>query len=98
MSRGVVLVTGASTGIGRAAAVRLAAAGYDVVPALRRNELWGKGNAAVDRHLDGLTEDQMQRYSTQIDGGRKAPRISEDHAITPDSGITGPAARQPRGK
>jgi NAD(P)-dependent dehydrogenase (short-subunit alcohol dehydrogenase family) len=38
MSRGVVFITGASTGIGHATAVRLAAAGYDVIPGLRRNE------------------------------------------------------------
>jgi NAD(P)-dependent dehydrogenase (short-subunit alcohol dehydrogenase family) len=38
MSRGVVFITGASTGIGRATAVRLAGAGFDVIPGLRRDE------------------------------------------------------------
>jgi NAD(P)-dependent dehydrogenase (short-subunit alcohol dehydrogenase family) len=38
MSRGVVFITGASTGIGRASAVRLANAGFDVIPGLRRDE------------------------------------------------------------
>jgi NAD(P)-dependent dehydrogenase (short-subunit alcohol dehydrogenase family) len=38
MSRGVVFITGASTGIGHATAVRLAAAGYEVIPGLRRND------------------------------------------------------------
>jgi NAD(P)-dependent dehydrogenase (short-subunit alcohol dehydrogenase family) len=38
MSRGVVFITGASTGIGHATAVRLAHAGYDVIPGLRRDE------------------------------------------------------------
>jgi NAD(P)-dependent dehydrogenase (short-subunit alcohol dehydrogenase family) len=36
MSRGAVFVTGASTGIGRATAERLARAGFDVIPGLRR--------------------------------------------------------------
>ena len=38
MSRNVVFVTGASSGIGLATAVRLAGAGYDVIPGLRRDE------------------------------------------------------------
>jgi len=36
MSRGVIFITGTSTGIGRAAAERLAKAGYDVIPGIRR--------------------------------------------------------------
>lgn len=38
MSRGTIFVTGASTGIGNATALRLAKAGYDVIPGLRRDE------------------------------------------------------------
>jgi NAD(P)-dependent dehydrogenase (short-subunit alcohol dehydrogenase family) len=38
MSRGVVFITGASTGIGNATALRLAKAGFDVIPGLRRDE------------------------------------------------------------
>lgn len=38
MSHGVVFVTGASTGIGYATALRLAKAGFEVIPGLRRDE------------------------------------------------------------
>ena len=38
MSRGTIFITGASTGIGRATAIRMANAGYTVIPGLRRDE------------------------------------------------------------
>lgn len=48
MSRGVVLVTGVSRGIGRAVAVRLAATGYDIAGCYHRR---GEDAAATERAL-----------------------------------------------
>jgi NAD(P)-dependent dehydrogenase (short-subunit alcohol dehydrogenase family) len=55
-----------------------------IEPGAVATEIWGKGNAAVDEHLDGLTADQRTRYASQIEGGRKAAAMAEKHAITPE--------------
>jgi NAD(P)-dependent dehydrogenase (short-subunit alcohol dehydrogenase family) len=55
-----------------------------IEPGAIATPLWDKGNAAVDIHLDELTNDQRQRYATQIDGARKAADLSARHAIPPE--------------
>jgi NAD(P)-dependent dehydrogenase (short-subunit alcohol dehydrogenase family) len=46
--------------------------------------IWAKGTAAVDEHLEDLTEDQKRRYATQLDGAFKAAAMAEKHAISPE--------------
>jgi NAD(P)-dependent dehydrogenase (short-subunit alcohol dehydrogenase family) len=55
-----------------------------IEPGAIATPIWDKGNAAVDTHLEGLTEDQKQRYSMQMDGARKAAAMAERHAIPPE--------------
>lgn len=47
--------------------------------------LWQKGNALADEQLGRLTEDQRNRYATQIKGARKAADFAASHGIPPDS-------------
>lgn len=55
-----------------------------IEPGAIATPLWEKGNTAVDEHLDGLSEEQRQRYERQISGARKAADLSARHAISPE--------------
>jgi NAD(P)-dependent dehydrogenase (short-subunit alcohol dehydrogenase family) len=55
-----------------------------IEPGAIATPMWSKGNAAVDEHLEGLTDDQKRRYATQLDGALKAAAMSEKHAISPE--------------
>jgi NAD(P)-dependent dehydrogenase (short-subunit alcohol dehydrogenase family) len=55
-----------------------------IEPGAIATPMWAKGNAAVDEHLEGLTEDQKKRYAPQLDGALKAAAMSEKHAIPPE--------------
>jgi NAD(P)-dependent dehydrogenase (short-subunit alcohol dehydrogenase family) len=55
-----------------------------IEPGAIATPMWTKGNAAVDRHLEGLTGEQTERYAVQLDGARKAADMSERHAIPPE--------------
>jgi NAD(P)-dependent dehydrogenase (short-subunit alcohol dehydrogenase family) len=55
-----------------------------IEPGAIATPIWDKGTAAVDAHLEGLTEDQKRRYATQLDGGLKAAAMAEKHAISPE--------------
>jgi len=50
-----VLITGAARGIGRACALRLAAAGWDVIAGVRRDE---DGEALIAESNGGIVRDQ----------------------------------------
>ena len=65
-SSGTVVITGASTGIGRATALRLARAGFDVLAGVRREE-----DGADLRAQDGRIE--------PVD--RKSTRLNSSHTI-----------------
>jgi NAD(P)-dependent dehydrogenase (short-subunit alcohol dehydrogenase family) len=55
-----------------------------IEPGAIATPLWEKGNAAVDVHLEGLTDDERERYARQIEGARKAADLSARHAIPPE--------------
>lgn len=45
--------------------------------------IWNKGNAHADALLDGLSEEQKQRYQPQVAGARKLAAMAERNAIPP---------------
>ena len=80
MPRGTVVITGASTGIGRATALRLAGAGFDVLAGVRRDE-----DGAALRAADGRVEpvivdvtdaEQIAGLAARVGGGPLAGLVN----------------------
>jgi len=55
-----------------------------IEPGAIATEIWGKGNALADAMIDGMTEEQRQRYGAQIVAGRKTADFAESHAVSAD--------------
>ena len=55
-----------------------------VEPGAIRTAIWDKGNAHADAVLDGMTDQQKQRYARQVTRARKAAGLAERNAIAPE--------------
>src|SRR5947209_19359667 len=55
-----------------------------IEPGAIRTPIWDKGNAHADAVLDGMSEEQKQRYAIQVAGARKAAGLAERNAIAPE--------------
>lgn len=81
-SKGIAVITGASAGIGKAYAYRLARRGYDLVLVARRGDLL-KGIAASVRRVHGVKiETIVADLSDPEDLDRVAKIIAADHRVT----------------
>ena len=80
---GVVIITGCSTGIGRATATALAAAGYTVVATARRPEAIDGLGAALALPLDVTDDDSIQAAL-----GASLERFGRIDALVDSSGGT----------
>jgi NAD(P)-dependent dehydrogenase (short-subunit alcohol dehydrogenase family) len=64
--------------------------------------IWNKGNAHADSILDGMSEEQKQRYAGQVTGARKLAAMAERNAIPPakvaEVIATALTSRKPRGR
>lgn len=64
--------------------------------------IWNKGNAHADNVLDGMSQEQKQRYTGQVAGARKLAAMAERNAIPPakvaDVIATAMSSRRPRGR
>lgn len=75
MDGGLVIVTGASTGIGRATALALAARGHDVIAGVRKDvdaEAWRDVPRVTAHRLDVTREEDLRSTAALVDarGGR----------------------------
>jgi NAD(P)-dependent dehydrogenase (short-subunit alcohol dehydrogenase family) len=80
MPRGTVVITGASTGIGRATALRLAGAGFEVLAGVRREEDGGALKAADGRIetviVDVTDAEQIAGLAARVGGGPLAGLVN----------------------
>jgi NAD(P)-dependent dehydrogenase (short-subunit alcohol dehydrogenase family) len=80
MASGTVVVTGASTGIGRVTALRLAGAGFDVLGGVRREEDGAALRAADGRIepviVDVTNADQIAALAARVGGGPLAGLVN----------------------
>jgi NAD(P)-dependent dehydrogenase (short-subunit alcohol dehydrogenase family) len=64
--------------------------------------IWNKGNAHADTVLDGMNDEQKQRYAGQVAGARKLATMAERNAIPPEkvAAVIANAltTRRPRGR
>jgi len=73
-----------------------------IEPGAIRTPIWDKGNAHADAVLDGMSEEQKQRYAIQVAGARKVAGLAERNAIAPEkvAAVISKAltARRPNGR
>jgi NAD(P)-dependent dehydrogenase (short-subunit alcohol dehydrogenase family) len=91
-SRGAVLITGASTGIGHASALHLASLGFKVFAGVRREEdaarLRAAGNGSIEPlHIDVTDQGSIQRAAEtvrgSVDGGGLAGLVNNAGIAVP---------------
>jgi NAD(P)-dependent dehydrogenase (short-subunit alcohol dehydrogenase family) len=85
--------------------IELAPHGVQVVliePGAVSTEIWGKGNQHADRVIDGMSEEQRQRYDAQITAARRRAGFAERNAVSADTAADVIAKaferRRPRGR
>jgi NAD(P)-dependent dehydrogenase (short-subunit alcohol dehydrogenase family) len=91
-SRGAVVITGASTGIGHASALHLASLGFKVFAGVRREQdaerLRAAGNGAIEPlHIDVTDQESIQRAAeavlASVDGGGLAGLVNNAGIAVP---------------
>src|SRR4051812_6779897 len=73
-----------------------------IEPGAINTPIWNKGNSHADTVLDGMNDEQKQRYAGQVAGARKLAAMAERNAIPPEkvAAVIANAltARHPRGR